>query len=344
MNRRNVLIGAGSIGAATIGLAAFSGGAAAETDAQFTADKITGEADDGVVHTLTVSATGTFAFEGLDSAATGATVTLEARADSDAEFETIDETHVEPPATQAADDVSFDALSGDLLAADQFDSDDFSAGEGDDPEEDTINESEVELRLVTTVEYGDADVTDTPTTTLDVAMTNIGADAETDAEAGGEIGTSYHIGTSPDNPEADVDTEGVLDVRAVYGEEHYTYQVSLDEPWSDDEEEHANLGLGFDVDDSGEWDFQANWSSEEGFFGDDYESFVGEPVDGEKDGADLTFRIPADAIGGDEYLFVANASYGGPTHANVSTDPSEAWSEENDWRSSEYFLTVPVEE
>ncbi len=349
LNRRNVLKGAAGATAAGIGVAALTGGATAQSNAEFTANKIEDATADGIVTSLTVSVTGSFSFEGLDSAATNATVALAAR-DSSAEspeWETLTTTTVTPPAAQQADGVGFGTLEGDLLSLGQFTGDQFSAdGDG------TTNESDVELQLTVTVDYGtSSSVTDNTATNLAVVMNNTPAGATGSGEAGGELGTSYHIGTSPTNPDADVETEGVLDVRVIYGTDYYTYLVDLAEPWSDPAEDHANLGLGFDVDQSGSWDFQVNWSSADGFFSandsrddyDSYETVVGEPVDGTKDGTQFQFRIPADAIG-DPYLFVANASYGGATHANVSTDPAHSWSSADSWTSSEYFLEVPVQE
>lgn len=347
INRRNVLKGAAGVTAAGIGAAAFAGGAAAQTDANFTANKITGDTADGVVTSLLVRVTGSFAFEGLDSAATGATVTLAARdTTEDAEFEDLASTTVTPPAAQQADDVDFGTLEGDLLSLEQFSGAQFSADE-----DGATNESDIELQLTTTVEYGtDNSVTDTPTTTLDVAMTNTPAAATATGDAGGEMGTSHHIGTSPD---------GVLDVRAIYGADAITFTVELGGGGWPASESAANFNLNFDVDDTAAAEeFQVGWhasgesdlpaggfvkvndgSSRTAYHADDA---GGVTVDELTEFTEYRVTVPRDMVPSSylegSYRFAAYASDGGEGDVYVITTDDAA----PDWSNASNFLEVPI--
>ena len=169
---------------------------------------------------------------------------------------------------------------------------------------------------------------------------------------------------SPANPDATGPTgndpdfevpEGAMDVAVAYGTSQVVFGVDLEEPWSDETEPNANMALGFDLNENGLWDWQVAWSAADGFR---YRSTTDDPsnpamnpweslpagVLAWKDGTRFTFVFDRSTFpaSGDTYSFVANASYGGSTHVNVSTDPTAAWSSDDGWTSSEYFRQTTV--
>ena len=161
--------------------------------------------------------------------------------------------------------------------------------------------------------------------------------------------------SSSSNPSASVETEDVLQLSTSHGSKYHVFAMDLEEPWSDEAEPHANGGLGFDMDENGVWDWQVHWSSADGFRyqenlgspgSPDIQSWESLPADmlAVKNGTQIIFALPSNRFPavGETYSFVANASYGGPTHANISTDPESAWSSNDGWTSSEYFLQTTV--
>lgn len=170
------------------------------------------------------------------------------------------------------------------------------------------------------------------------------------------------LGESPYNPEADVDTENVMRLYAAYTKQYYFYRVELKDPWADPAEDHANFGIGFDFEPETDfYQYQLNWSSEEGFFhhvdATDRQAGLPDGITGQREdtdeGAIFTFTIdrkeepfgfPDD---GETYKYVANAGYGGATHANISTDPSRSWggydNETFEWDRNQWFLETTVD-
>ena len=160
---------------------------------------------------------------------------------------------------------------------------------------------------------------------------------------------------SETNPTASVETEDVLKLSTTYGTDTHAFAIDLAEPWSDENEPNANVGLGFDMNENGVWDWQVHWSSSDGFR---YQENTGSPGSPDiqpweplpadifawKSGTQIVFLIDAARFPavGDTYSFVANASYGGATHANISTDPENSWSSADGWTSSQYFLQATV--
>ncbi|WP_440769132.1 hypothetical protein [Natronorubrum sp. DTA28] len=350
------MIGTGSIGAAAIGGAVLmSGSAVAEVgDHTFSAETIEGTSDDGSIDKIKVWADNVeFSYEGLNDPAVEATVELQA-VDPDGNAEAIggdDGRHTTASiGGQSQNNVSLDeTLEGDVLdhsgiSADHFEED----GNG---ESNTTEDVDLRLEVTVTTNADDNVVGDTDAD-LEVIMNNLHQDADvgSDTDASGEIVSSEHIGTSPNNESGngdDADQEGVLSVYGRHDEDERVFTVELEEPWSDEKEDDANLGLGFDVNQGGTWDFQVNWSSEEGFFSENEERDDFDEVpefDGTKDGETLVFYVDDDEFDGDTFDFVANSSYGGHTHANVSADGENAWSPGEDFTSSEFFITVDVSE
>lgn len=341
MNRRKFVAGAGGIGAATIGGIAFFGGSATAevSDYEFNGATIQGESDDGSVDDVRTTVSNiVFRYEGLEDPADEATVKLQVVYDGDAE--TIDEATTSAIGGTSKTGAELgEELGGSILEHSDLEAADFEADEDGD---EVTNDVTLRLEVTVTTEASDS-VSGSSDANLKVIMENIESDAAVGGEADGEVlADTEHIGTSPENPDANPDTEGVLSVYGQNAGDEFIVTVELEEPWSDEEEEHANLGLGFDVDSDGLWDFQVNWSAEDDFFSDG--EIDDSDFDGEKDGETITFTVDAELFDGDSFDFVANASYGGPTHANVSTDPAESWSEEDDWRSSEYFVNVELSE
>lgn len=172
-----------------------------------------------------------------------------------------------------------------------------------------------------------------------------------------------------------------IDYSASGGElDEVVYNIELAEPWSDPGQQHANVGIGFcgTMDGDGASlpldpiaDYQITWSSGDGFR---YSPVVedsnptvpytgtGTPVwqystsegwqslpsgiTASKSGTSITITgtvddgFPYDP--GDIHGIVGNASYGGATHANISADPANAWSSDNQWTSTEYFLPTKI--
>ncbi|QLG63999.1 hypothetical protein HUG12_06170 [Halorarum salinum] len=348
-------VSGGIVAAGLGGVALFSGGAAAEIeDYTVSATDITGKSDDGTLERIDVWAKDVqYGYRGLESPATKSTVELQAKYEPDGDvqasgydWQTLggdDATFSdETIGGQSQSGLKVGRLEADLLSHDGLDASLFE--ETEDGEKNVVDD--VSLRLKVTIETKDNyGVTGDVKTDLSVAMQNIPEDAEPEGDAGGQIVSAELIGISPENAEADVETEGVLSVYGHHDGDERVFTVLLDEPWSDGDEPHANVGLGFDVDQSGRWDFQVNWSSADGIFteNDNRDDYSTSPdFTGEKDGEKLVFRIDEDEFDGDTFEFVANASYGGATHANVSSDPTKSWSPEDDFRSSEYFITVDV--
>lgn len=346
MNRRKFIIGTGSIGAATIGGAAFmSSGAVAEVnDSTFTGTTISGESDDGSIDDVRTSAYNIgFRYEGLNDPADKATVELQV--EYNGTRKKIDSASTSKiGGTSKTGAALGEDLEGSVLEHPDLSASDF---ESDEDGETARKDVTLVLEVTVTTEGGDNVVGDS-TANLAVVMQNTQSDANVGGEADGEVvANNEHIGTSPTNPEADVETEGVLTVYGRNEGDQIVFTVDLEEPWSDEDEDHANLGLGFDVNKDGLWDFQVNWSAEAGFFSenerrDDYDHVP--EFEGEKDGETLVFEIDADEFDDDSFDFVANTSYGGATHANVSSEPDKAWSSDDGHRSSEYFINVELTE
>jgi predicted ribosomally synthesized peptide with SipW-like signal peptide len=161
-------------------------------------------------------------------------------------------------------------------------------------------------------------------------------------------------GTSGNDPDFEV-PEGVMDIAVAYGTTQAVFGVDLAEPWSDETEPAANMALGFDMNENGIWDFQVAWSSADGFRYMDTNDDPSSPamnaweplpagIAAAKSGTAFTFAFDRNLFpaSGDTYSFVANASYGGSTHVNVSSDPTKSWSADDGWTSSEYFLQTTV--
>lgn len=189
---------------------------------------------------------------------------------------------------------------------------------------------------------------------------------------------------SPQNPTAngpagsqpDFNTDQVLelciDYEASGGElETVTYNIDLDEPWSDPSEPNANVAIGFcgtqDHDGASlpleqTADYQIAWSSSDGFryrtvqnensqsatWG-SWMSLSNVPgISASKSGTEITITSDVDTgfpyDPGDVYGLVVNSSYGGATHANISSDPANSWSSALNWTSAEYFLPTKIPE
>lgn len=344
MERRTFITGAAVAATGAGGAILLSGSTAAAEieDASFTGTSIHGESDDGSIDDVRAGAHSIgFRYEGLNDPADEATVELQVVYDGTAE--TIDEASTTAiGGTSKTGAALGEELEGSVLDHPSLDASDFEASaDGETVRKDV----RLRLKVTVTTEAGD-DVTGDSDANLAVIMRNIASDANVGGEADGEIVVgAEHIGTSPENPDADVDTEGVLTVHGRNEGDRMVFIVDLEEPWSDEDEPHANVGLGFDVDGDGLWDFQVNWSSEEGIFSANPDHDLDEPdFSGEKDGEEIVFEIDADEFDGDSFDFVANSSYGGATHANVSAYPDRAWSPDDDWRSSEYFINVELTE
>ncbi|MDQ2053890.1 SipW-dependent-type signal peptide-containing protein [Halobellus sp. H-GB7] len=177
--------------------------------------------------------------------------------------------------------------------------------------------------------------------------------------------------SSPENPTANLSTEQVFELCIDYessgGElEKVTYNVELEEPWSDPTEPNANMALGFCGTQDGDGnslpldpigDYQIGWSSSDGFHYKVVTNQGNNPswsnwqelpsgISGEKNGTSITIsstvgaNFPYDP--GDIYGIVGNASYGGSTHANISSDPANSWSSAKNWTSTEYFLPTKI--
>lgn len=230
MERRSILKGAAGITAAGIGIAAFSGGAAAEIeDYDFSADELEGTSDDGTLDELAVWVDdGTFGYEGLQDPATEATIELQAVYDD--ETTTLDSTTRTDISGQSQHGLSFDRLEGDVLDHDDLSAEDFAS----DSDGETVTTDDVELQLAVTITTsGDSEVTGTASDTLTVIMNNLESTTGGDGTAGGEVISFETIAESDD---------GWVTLLAHFGETVTTFRIELDsdvyEDWPDNGDEY----------------------------------------------------------------------------------------------------------
>ncbi|APW97421.1 hypothetical protein CHINAEXTREME_06385 [Halobiforma lacisalsi AJ5] len=230
MDRRNFLIGAGSIGAATIGGAAvLSQGAVAEVGSHtLNASEINGESDDGTLDAIEIEATNvTFSYEGLENPATEATVELQI--EYDGVTEAIDSATRSDVSGQSQSDIELgETLEGDVLDHSELEAADFEAtDDGSQTEKDVTVKLEV---IVTT--SADNEVTGSTEDTLEVVMNNIDSEADSGGDVDGEVVTYEKIASNDD---------GWITLYADFGETTH-FKIELDEEvyagWPDNPDEY----------------------------------------------------------------------------------------------------------
>lgn len=357
------MIGAGSIGTATVAGLALTGSAAAEISyAEFTGTSISETTDDGTLEDVRAGAENIgFEYDGLDDPATEATVKLQVVVGDS--VKTIDSASRNDIAGTSDQYALGEDLSGSVLEHDNLDASDFEATT--DGAKTTKN---VTLRLeVTVTTQGGNSVTAESNANLAVVMNNRENHSDVGGNATGEIVADFEtIGVSPANHSdsgAGDAAEGAMTLLAAYGPDEYRFKVELDDPWANPEKDKANFGIGFDTDLSTDtYQYQLNWSSSDGFFS-HYDATTkygslpaGVTADRTEtdDGAVFTFTIDREDFNyaglpqdGEDYGIVANASYGGSTHVNISDDGENAWGGEDEngdfqWDRSDHFLTTTV--
>ncbi|ESP87832.1 hypothetical protein [Candidatus Halobonum tyrrellensis] len=347
-------LGVGLVGAVG-GVGALAGSAAAQVGATFTKSnpkKVVNA--DGRVTRYDVAVTGTFSYESFDDPAREADITLEGSIGSG--WEAVSETTVEGLTnTQGTYDFSLAPTDVTEVFGDDAFSVDQDGGTGS---------SELQLRL--TVEVTDAageEFSAEAENTMGLAVRNLESDVGMDAEADGSAGgyDSHYASPEnqePKNPDKGIVTKGAMDLFIDYRFDgtalsSVVYDVVLDEPWSDETVDAANMALGLAVDGHAA---QIIWESGDGFHmeyaknGSWNEMSIPEFISVSKEGTNL--RVEVDLTGrnvleaGDSYEFVANASYGGGgEHVTISNadDGKTAW-DSSDWTATTYFLTEEVPE
>lgn len=212
--------------------------------------------DDGIVTFFTVTATGGFAFDGLDHAAKNATLELYAKAqDADEYGEPVDGYTADVNGTHGnysfGQEADFDALSADLV--DKFGSEFFSVAE-----DGTVDvETPVDLKLNVEVTYANTSVSDAPTTTMTLTTTNQPAASSAQAAAEGMAGgfhQSYqfddggHPNVEPQVYSASTVLGAPLTVDARYDDDVVVYRFDLPRAFEDGSQD--NLGVVVDADDT----------------------------------------------------------------------------------------------
>ena len=197
MNRRKFIVGAGGIGAVTLGGAALlPGGAAAQVGSHhFAAHTITGASDGGTLDAVEVEAYDIlFSYNGLDSSADDATVELQV-VDANGDAETIDQATRDDISGQSQSNLELGkTLKGDVLEHSNVSDADFE--ETDDGE--TRTQTDIDLRLKVTVNYNANSVSGTSDADLTVVMTNIESEADVGGEADGDVVSYEQITRSDD--------------------------------------------------------------------------------------------------------------------------------------------------
>lgn len=347
-------LGVGLVGAVG-GVGALAGSAAAQVGATFAKSNPKQVVNaDGQVTRYDVAVTGTFSYENFDDPAREADITLDGSIGNG--WEEISETTVENlNNTQGTYDFSLEATD----VTETFGDDAFSVDE-----DGGSAVSELQLRL--TVEVTDtagAEFSAEAENQMNLSVRNRASDVGMDAEADGSAGgyDSHYASPEnqePKNPDEDIVTKGAMDLFIDYRFDgtalsKVVYDVVLDEPWSDETVDAANMALGFAVDGHAAqiiWESGDDFSMKYAKNGSWNEMSIPGFITTSKEGRNV--RVEVDLTGrnvleaGDSYEFVANASYGGEgEHVTISNadDGKTAW-DSSDWTATTYFLTEEVPE
>jgi len=366
LDRRKVLGTVGGLALAGSGLAAFTGSAAATVETDFTANNAgTVTSADGSVRKVMVDTSGTFSWNGLDSAADSAVVTLETKKPG------VGAAHYSEVASETYDinglsgESEFTLPTADLT--DHFGDDHFeSATDG------KLAKTWVSLRLSVTIISHDGSTNGaSKADNVRVQADNIASEADIDGESEADASTydqlyqdDYYY-----EPDDSLQVDGSLKLLVYYenGDGNVVFQVVMDEP--DDASDHlytesgttANVGMGFDTDADGIADFQIRWHPEkfQNEVGSDWAysgvtstsnwekdtsagwSNVPSDITVSKSGDTFTFVVPRSRLdaGGAAYKTGAQMAAGGEApNAAVGSEDESFWSSENNWTSSEYYL------
>lgn len=350
LDRRKVLGTVGGLAIAGSGLAAFTGSATASVNTRFKAHGTNVlKNDDGSVREVLVDVDGDYSWDNLDSPATMATVSLKAKVPEKTAKKTAHSETWKVNGTHGSGSFSFEGVDLTETFSDAVFEDDTDDGQK--------KVTDVKLWIVVSISYGDGQsVGNSANDTMGVHVNNLASQANVNGESDASASSYDQRYLSPDNPEADgpagnqpeLSTKGVLDLYIYYGDDRVTYQLHVEEPWSDDSEEHANVGMGFDTEADGTADWQIIWQSGDGFSfkrasgGGWTDESMPDRISTSKDGTVITVSFPKSWLtsGGNEYKFVINSSYGGHTHANISADGTNSWQGPNgSWTSSYYYVS-----
>ncbi|WP_117591175.1 hypothetical protein [Haloprofundus halophilus] len=352
-SRRKVVSALGAIGAVGVGAGFASTAAAENVDAAFTVndpDPVVN--DEGAVTRYVVAVEGTVTWDGFDSPADYATVTLSGEVEGDDESKEIDSVKLEG-LTNTHGSAPF-SLEEDVT--DVFGDEAFSVS--DDGETVTSN-LKLSLGIEVTPRNGSA-VSASEDGTMALEVTNEKETVASESEATGSAGgyDSHYISRAnqdlknPDKFDPEY-TEGAMElfISYVYDGNDLSkvlFDVELEEPWSDEDEPSANMALGIKTDSHPA--FQIGWHASNGTFakavtdGSWNDISIPEMVSIDKDGESFHIEFDASGLGfgeGDAYQFVCNSSYGGEgEHVTISNDPDgkAAW----DGTDTTYFLTEEI--
>lgn len=203
MNRRTFIIGAGGIGAATIGGLALTGSAAAEAEAGVfgITDKATIDTNNGRLESLTLSDVNVMAeWSGFNYPATYVHWELDATVDD--ETHTIGDTDTDVEADdELLEGVAHDEID-DIELLEYFDTEDFEVPPGDDIETDATEKFDIEFTLTAMVQAtDDSEIEGTIDGDSVAKITN--HPSEVDAGIDGELDGEGDDVQDPEDPEPD---------------------------------------------------------------------------------------------------------------------------------------------
>lgn len=197
-------------GVALVNLGSQPGQASVTLDSDVPTSTIAGSSPDGNISEIPVSASGSVAWEDLDSPATDVRVTLLTPYDRGGFDALAEETH---NASGTAGSVDFGEMSGELLANSDYSADDFSADEDGVTRNETF-QAAVQVEVITE----DGDELRSETHTFTVSVTNEAEPDDGDAGNGngnGDAGNGNGNGDGSDDDTA-TPTEPTVDVSATF--------------------------------------------------------------------------------------------------------------------------------
>ncbi|RKD95814.1 hypothetical protein [Halopiger aswanensis] len=206
-----------------------TGNAAAQVENyQFNGTTIEGASDDGSLSEIRVWVeNGTFGYEGLENAATTATVELQAVYNGSTH--TIASTTREDISGQSQHDLAFERLEGDVLAHPDLSASKFESG----TDGETVTTDDVDLQLTVTVTTTtDATVSGSVASNLTVVMTNTESTASGGGSTGGSVRSYETIAQSDD---------GWQTLKADFGEVTH-FKIELDPDHYEDGVPEGNNG------------------------------------------------------------------------------------------------------